>query len=216
MEMHTVSIPSYWRTPFRHQFNILFCRHICSVVLPRHIQFRTHFPVVSSLPCPDAIMITTIMHQHACAANMIGMKILDLEVVDGDRGFQQFMLDCLDHDILAVAPDEDVPCAQVDCIDPTLLRLIEWMRGRRGNSCSVVLQMDQFIRLVYKGLDDLFISAFSRLRVCSVDIFPFRYGLDRRLSRLCQDKRSCNEAYSALQAGRLRSNVAAMRSPVTD
>ena len=110
------------------------------------------------------------MHQHACATNMIGMKILDLEVVDGDRGFQQFMLDCLDHDILAVAPDEDVPCAQVDCIDPTLLRLIEWMRGRRGNSCSVVLQMDQFIRLVYKGLDDLFISAFSRLRVCSVDI----------------------------------------------
>ena len=124
MEMHTVSIPSYWRTPFRHQINISFCRHICSVVLPRHIQFRTHFPVVSSLPCPDAIMITTIMHQHACAANMIGMEILDLEVVDGDRGFQQFMLDCLDHDILAVAPDEDVPCAQIAGCRPTPDRYI--------------------------------------------------------------------------------------------
>ena len=152
---------------------------------------RTNFPVIPTL----------IMHQHTCVADIIGVEVLDLEVVDSDRGFQQLMLDCLDHDILAVAPDEDVPCAQVDCIDPTLLRLIEWMRGRRGNSCSVVLQMDQFIRLVYIGLDDLFISAFSRLRVCSVDIFPFRYGLDRLLSRLCQDKRSCNEAYAALQAG---------------
>ena len=156
------------------------------------------------------------MHQHTCVADIIGVEVLNLEVVDSDWGFQQFMLDCLDHDILAVALNENVACAQVDCIDPTLLRLIEWMRGRRGNSCSVVLQMHQFIRLVYKGLDDLFISAFSRLRVCSVDIFPFRYGLDRLLSRLCLDKRSCNETYSALQAGRLRSNVAAMRSPVTD
>ncbi len=156
------------------------------------------------------------MHQHTCVADIIGMEVLNLEVVDCNGCFEQFVLDHLNHYILAVAPDEDVPCAQVDCIDPTLLRLIEWMRGRRGNSCSVVLQMDQFIRLVYIGLDDLFISAFSRLRVCSVDIFPFRYGLDRLLSRFCQDKRSCNEAYAALQAGRLRSNVAAMRSPVTD
>ena len=74
-----------------------------------------------------------IMHQHACAANMIGVEILDLEVVDGDRGFQQFMLDCLDHDILAVAPDEDVPCAQVDCVNPALLWLGERMRRGSGN-----------------------------------------------------------------------------------
>ena len=141
------------------------------------------------------------MHQHTCVADIIGMEVLNLEVVDCNGCFEQLMLDHLNHYILAVALNENVPCAQVDCIDPTLLRLIEWMRGRRGNSCSVVLQMDQFIRLVYKGFDDLFISAFSRLRVCSVDIFPFRYGLDRLLSRLCQDKRSCNEAYSALQAG---------------
>ena len=71
--------------------------------------------------------------------------------------------------------------------------LSEVVNGDRG--------FQKFIRLVYKGLDDLFISAFSRLRIRSVDIFPFRYGLDRLLSRLCQDKRSCNEAYAALQAG---------------
>ena len=44
---------------------------------------------------------------------MIGMEVLDLEVVDCNGCFEQFMLDCLDHDILAVAPDEDVPCAQI-------------------------------------------------------------------------------------------------------
>ena len=65
------------------------------------------------------------MHQHACAANMIGMEILDLEVVDGDRGFQQFMLDCLDHYILAVAPDEDVPCTQIAGCRPAPDRYVE-------------------------------------------------------------------------------------------
>ena len=122
------------------------------------------------------------MHQHACAASMIGMEILDLEVVDCNGCFEQFVLNRLDHDILAVALNENVACAQVDCIDPTLLRLIEWMRGRRGNSCSVVLQMDQFIRLVYIGLDDLFISAFSRLRIRSIDIIFPGYRLNRYLS----------------------------------
>ena len=55
---------------------------------------------------------------------MIGMEILDLKVVDGDRGFQRFMLDRLDHYIPAVAPDEDVPCAQINYINPVLLRLM--------------------------------------------------------------------------------------------
>ena len=110
------------------------------------------------------------MHQHACAANMIGMEILDLEVVDGDRGFQQFMLDCLDHDILAVAPDEDVPCAQIAGRRPAPDRYVERVLPGTDDLVSVDLYMHQFIRLVYIGLDDLFISAFSRLRVCSVDI----------------------------------------------
>ena len=74
--------------------------------------------------------MTFIMHQHACAASVIGMEILDLEVVDGDRGFQQFMLDCLDHYILAVVPDEDVARAQVDCVNPALLWLMPFSSKR--------------------------------------------------------------------------------------
>ena len=64
---------------------------------------------------------------------MIGMKILDLEVVDCNGCFEQFVLDRLDNHILAVAPDEDVPCAQVDCVNPALLWLVERMRRGSGN-----------------------------------------------------------------------------------
>ena len=156
------------------------------------------------------------MHQHTCVADIIGVEILNLEVVDGNGCFEQLMLDHLNHYILAVAPDEDVPCAQIAGCRPAPDRYVERVLPGTDDLVSVGLHMHQFIRLVYIGLDDLFISAFSRLRIRSVDIISFRYGLDRRLSRLCQDKRSCNEAYAALQAGRLRSNVAAMRSPVTD
>ena len=138
------------------------------------------------------------MHQHACAANMIGMEILDLEVVDCNGCLEQFVLDRLDNHILAVAPDEDVPCAQIAGCRPTPDRYVERVLPGTDDLVSVGLYMHQFIRLVYIGLDDLFISAFSRLRVCSVDIFPFRYGLDRLLSRLCQDKRSCNVCPSIL------------------
>ena len=123
-----------------------------------------------------------IMHQHACAASVIGMEILDLKVVDGDRGFQRFMLDRLDHYILAVAPDEDVPCAQIAGCRPAPDRYVERVLPGTDDLVSVGLYMHQFIRLVYIGLDDLFISAFSRLRVCSVDIISPRYRLNRYLS----------------------------------
>ena len=126
--------------------------------------------------------MTFIMHQHACAASVIGMEILDLKVVDGDRGFQQFMLDRLDYYILAVAPDEDVPCAQIAGCRPAPDRYVERVLPGTDDLVLSGLHMHQFIRLVYIGLDDLFIFAFSRLRVCSVDIIFPGYRLNRYLS----------------------------------
>ena len=122
------------------------------------------------------------MHQHTCVADIIGVEVLNLEVVDVERGFQQFMLDCLDHDILAVAPDEDVPCAQIAGCRPAPDRYIERVLPGTDDLVSVGLYMHQFIRLVYKGLGDLFISAFSRLRIRSVDIIFPGYRLNRYLS----------------------------------
>ena len=101
---------------------------------------------------------------------MIGMKILDLEVVDCNGCFEQFVLDRLDNHILAVAPDEDVPCAQIAGCRPAPDRYVERVLPGTDDLVSVGLHMHQFIRLVYKGLDDLFISAFSRLRIRSIDI----------------------------------------------
>ncbi len=62
---------------------------------------------------------------------------------------------------------------------------ILWLMGHKG----------KFLRVQLGGNLCALCSGFNNFR------FPFRYGLDRLLSRLCQDKRSCNEAYSALQAG---------------
>ena len=80
------------------------------------------------------------------------------------------MLDRLDNHILAVAPDEDVPCAQIAGCRPAPDRYVERVLPGTDDLVSVGLHMHQFIRLVYKGLDDLFIPSFSRLRVCSIDI----------------------------------------------
>ena len=88
--------------------------------------------------------ITFIMHQHTCVTDIIGVEILDLEVVDGDRGFQQFMLDCLDHDILAVALNENVARTQVDCVNPALLWLVERMRRGSGRFPLHILLLVQY------------------------------------------------------------------------
>ncbi len=55
------------------------------------------------------------MHQHACVANIIGMVVLDLEVVDGDGAFKNLMLNLLDNDILAVAGDKDMSAQSPFC-----------------------------------------------------------------------------------------------------
>ena len=122
------------------------------------------------------------MHQHTCVADIIGVEVLNLEVVDCNGCFEQLMLDHLNHDILAVAPDEDVPCAQITGRRPAPDRYVERVLPGADDLVSVGLHMHQFIRLVYIGLDDLFIFAFSRLRVCSVDIIFPGYRLNRYLS----------------------------------
>ena len=73
------------------------------------------------------------MHQHTCVADIIGVEVLNLEVVDCNGCFEQLMLDHLNHYILAVALNENVARAQVDCVNPALLWLVERMRRGSGN-----------------------------------------------------------------------------------
>ena len=50
----------------------------------------------------STVFTTLIMHQYSTIRNIIGMKVLNLKVIDCYRAFQQFMLSLLNNDILAV------------------------------------------------------------------------------------------------------------------
>ena len=52
------------------------------------------------------------MHQHA-NADIIGMIILNLEVIDLDGRFQKLMLNFFNDDILAVDEDENISCTEI-------------------------------------------------------------------------------------------------------
>ena len=60
------------------------------------------------------------MHQHAGIGHIISVVILNLEVVDLDWAFQQFILDIFDNHILAVNQDQNVTSAELGSICPTL------------------------------------------------------------------------------------------------
>ena len=76
------------------------------------------------------------MHQHKLSilvcGNIICVEILNLEVVDGNRSFKQFVLNQFDNDILTVTGDEDIACAELRGFRPSLLRNIERMCRRGG------------------------------------------------------------------------------------
>ena len=75
-------------------------------------------------------MFATIMYQNAIG-NIISVIILDLEVIDGYRCFQDLMLNFLDNHILAIDENENVTGAELNSIGPALYRRVERM-GWRG------------------------------------------------------------------------------------
>ena len=77
------------------------------------------------------------MHQHPIIGYIIGMILLDLEIIDLDRAFEQLVLDFFDNDVFSVDEDENITRAEVRCIRPALDRTIERVR-RRGNNFLAV------------------------------------------------------------------------------
>ena len=82
------------------------------------------------------------------------MIVLDLEVIDLDRAFEQLVLDFFDDDILTVDKDENVARAEVRCIRPALDRTIERVRRRGNNFLAAHENVRQLGRLVDIGFDD--------------------------------------------------------------
>ena len=85
------------------------------------------------------------MHQRA-GGDIIGMIILDLEVIDLDGAFEQLVLDFFDEDILTVDKDENVTRTEVRRIRPSLDRTIERVRRRSNNFLAFDENMRQLGR----------------------------------------------------------------------
>ena len=86
------------------------------------------------------------MHQHPIIGYIIGMIVLDLEVIDLDGAFEQLVLDLFDDNIFAVDTDENVTRAEVRCIRPALDRTIERVRRRSNNFLAFDENMRQLGR----------------------------------------------------------------------
>ena len=67
------------------------------------------------------------MHQYA-RSDIVGMIILDLEVIDLDWAFKQLVLDFFDNDVFSVDEDENIACAEVCRVCPALDGTIERVR----------------------------------------------------------------------------------------
>lgn len=83
------------------------------------------------------------------------MIVLDLEVIDLDRAFEQLVLNLFYDDILSVDQNENIARAEVRRIRPSLDRTIERVRRRGNNFLAAHKNVRQLCRLVDIGFDDL-------------------------------------------------------------
>ena len=67
------------------------------------------------------------MHQYA-GSYIVGMIILDLEVIDLDWAFKQLVLDFFDNDVFTIDENENITRAEVCRICPALGGAIERVR----------------------------------------------------------------------------------------
>lgn len=134
------------------------------------------------------------MHQHTVVRNIIGMIILDLEVIDLDRAFEQLMLDLFDNDIFAIDEDENVTGAEVRRVRPALGGTVERMRRRSNDLLAVNENVCQLGRFVDIGLNDLLERNIVRFLVpCPDEVADFDL-LDRNAPVFGNDRRPGYEA----------------------
>ena len=95
------------------------------------------------------------MHQHPIIGYIIGMIIRNLEVIDLYRVLQQLMLNLLHNDVLAVDQNENIPRTEFTGLCPAHDRRIERMSRRCNDFFAVCPDMNQLVRLVDVGFDNL-------------------------------------------------------------
>ena len=99
---------------------------------------------------------TFVVGPNRRLADIISMEILNLEIICCFGAFQQFVLNLLYNDILAIEHDEDITCSEINCACPTLDGRIERMHRRAGDLFPVHLYMNPFLSLIPEGLNNFF------------------------------------------------------------
>ena len=93
------------------------------------------------------------MHQHA-GGDIVGMIILNLEVIDLDGAFKQLVLDFFNNDVFPVDKNQNISRAEVRSVRPALRRTIKRVRRRGNDLLTVDENMRQFIRFIDVGFDN--------------------------------------------------------------
>ena len=103
------------------------------------------------------------MHQHTRIGNIISMIILNLEVIDRYRSFENLMLHLLDNDIFAIYEDEDIAGTKMHSICPAFNRRIEGMGRCTYDLFTIYEYMDKLVSFVDVGLNNFLKSNVSDL-----------------------------------------------------
>ena len=93
------------------------------------------------------------MHQHA-GGDIVGMIILNLEVIDLDGAFKQLVLDFFNNDVFPVDKNQNISRAEVRSVRPALRRTIKRVRRRGNDLLTVDENMRQLIRFIDVGFDN--------------------------------------------------------------
>ena len=109
------------------------------------------------------------MYQHT-VGNIIGMVILNLEVINGYRSFKDFMLDLLDNDVFTVDKNQNVTCTKMNGSRPALYRGIEGMGRCTYDLFTIYEYMDKLVGFVDVGLNNFLKSNVSGFFIPCPDI----------------------------------------------
>ena len=112
------------------------------------------------------------MHQHRIATDIICVEILNLEVVNEYRIFEQFVLDLLNNDILSVQQLQSVSGAKLNRFCPTFDGNVERVSRRGYDLLSINGQMYQFFGFILKCSDNSFQRGFAGIGIGCPDETP--------------------------------------------
>lgn len=93
------------------------------------------------------------------------MIILNLEVINGYRSFQDFMLNLFNNGIFAIDKNKNVTGTEMDSFRPALDRRVEGVCRCSNDLFTASKDMNQFVCLIHISLNDFFDCNFSGIFV---------------------------------------------------